>query len=1065
MLDFQAHPFHGVRFALFGFDPIKHEQVRSKLLSLGGVDAGQYGANCTHVIVDKLVYDDPVCIAATTDGKTLINSLWVDHSLDVGMPVDVSSIMYRPVKDLNGIPGAKDFVMCLTGYQRHDRDDIMTLVSLMGAQFSKPLVANRVTHLICYKFEGEKYELAKRIKKIKLVNHLWLEDCLKAWKILPEESYSKSGYELEMEAEAKDSQEEAPELDAKPTRVSPRNLQNKSPVNQNTPIIVSRLPNAEPAALSIIGNNKDVMPLLKSEMNSDQAIKPNYSNQMHQLKKKCGIDDVGGPKFIEDRPPNTEPTALSNIGNNNDVTPPQKSEMNSDQAIKLKARCGIDDVGALKSNNLLDQQLKLDDDNDAKLSGFCYSRKTPRKSRLSLHLAGESKEDCGKDDVSCVPLEAPRKGTDLPDEVGLNCSLFPKRKMNGNIDFSPPRSKFQRLNSSAEKTPASLNSSFEMGKEASFIPEKRLVENSSPISRSLTKDLVDGGDPMSSDVPATSVTKEKDACHDQKHNADVIKSKSPMLDASKSPMLDATHVLDPCLGKSTRKASTKKTLGSRRSKLNGANPAIQVQVGGSLSLTKNSTRENASFLSVPEIGAVVSPANLADAFRGETVVSPRDHVNAAADLQMNDVLHSARKAYDNAQSELEKLGNEGKADEAGVPTAAAEENAKGTTEIQQKTGICNEKPGPGASGSEGGPTNHKRAEKRKPRPASTRVLEPKTPVGGIGKRKRVLQSSDNTSHGMTSGKKLQPTLGKENENQPVVDNKRDMILKDGKQIGSSSAKSRKTTKKSTKMSGSGNSPLQSGHLSGIVTKEPAWFILSGHRLQRKEFQRVIKTLKGKLCRDSHQWSYQATHFIVPGPIRRTEKFFAAVASGCWILKTDYLSASNEAGKLLPEEPYEWHKNGLSEDGAINLEAPRKWRIMKERTGHGAFHGMRIVIYGDCIVPSLDTLKRVVKAGDGTILATSPPYTRFLKSEVDFAIVSPGITRVDPWVQEFLRHEIPCVLTDYLVEYVCKPGYPLEKHVLYNTQNWAARSFTKLASYSEIAVEAPGSPDNKVSNGE
>lgn len=29
-----------------------------------------------------------------------------------------------------------------------------TMVGLMGAEFSKPLVANKVTHLICYKFEG-----------------------------------------------------------------------------------------------------------------------------------------------------------------------------------------------------------------------------------------------------------------------------------------------------------------------------------------------------------------------------------------------------------------------------------------------------------------------------------------------------------------------------------------------------------------------------------------------------------------------------------------------------------------------------------------------------------------------------------------------------------------------------------------------------------------------------------------------------------------------------------------------------------------------------------------------
>lgn len=64
-----------------------------------------------------------------------------------------------------------------------------------------------------------------------------------------------------------------------------------------------------------------------------------------------------------------------------------------------------------------------------------------------------------------------------------------------------------------------------------------------------------------------------------------------------------------------------------------------------------------------------------------------------------------------------------------------------------------------------------------------------------------------------------------------------------------------------------------------VKTEPSWYILSGHRFQRKEFQQVIRRLKGKCCRDSHQWSYQATHFIAPDPIRRTEKFFAAAASG------------------------------------------------------------------------------------------------------------------------------------------------------------------------------------------
>ncbi|MED6118909.1 hypothetical protein PIB30_007071 [Stylosanthes scabra] len=188
---YPSEVFHGVHFVLFGFSPNDETQVRFKLVNGGAVDEGKYSGSCTHVIVDKIPYDDPVCIAARNDGKTVVTKLWVEHSSDIAMPVDTASVMYRPLKDLNGIPGAKNLVVCLTGYLRQDRDDIMTMVDLIGATFLKPLVANKVTHLVCYKFEGEKYELAKRMGTIKLVNHRWLEDCLKCWELLPEENYNK----------------------------------------------------------------------------------------------------------------------------------------------------------------------------------------------------------------------------------------------------------------------------------------------------------------------------------------------------------------------------------------------------------------------------------------------------------------------------------------------------------------------------------------------------------------------------------------------------------------------------------------------------------------------------------------------------------------------------------------------------------------------------------------------------------------------------------------------------------------------------------------------------------
>jgi topoisomerase (DNA) II binding protein 1 len=80
--------------------------------------------------------------------------------------------------------------------------------------------------------------------------------------------------------------------------------------------------------------------------------------------------------------------------------------------------------------------------------------------------------------------------------------------------------------------------------------------------------------------------------------------------------------------------------------------------------------------------------------------------------------------------------------------------------------------------------------------------------------------------------------------------------------------------------------------------------------------------------------------------------FVSLLNKRWILKPDYLTACNEAGKFLEEEPFEWHGHGLNSSETISLDAPRKWRQQKQCTGHGAFYGMQIVIYGECIAPTL-----------------------------------------------------------------------------------------------------------------
>lgn len=79
-------------------------------------------------------------------------------------------------------------VATVTGYVGIERFNIIKLISKAGASYVGSMNQS-TTHLICWKYEGRKYELAKRLE-IKIVNHQWVEDCIKKGRRLPEYSYT-----------------------------------------------------------------------------------------------------------------------------------------------------------------------------------------------------------------------------------------------------------------------------------------------------------------------------------------------------------------------------------------------------------------------------------------------------------------------------------------------------------------------------------------------------------------------------------------------------------------------------------------------------------------------------------------------------------------------------------------------------------------------------------------------------------------------------------------------------------------------------------------------------------
>lgn len=143
------------------------------------------------------------------------------------------------------------------------------------------------------------------------------------------------------------------------------------------------------------------------------------------------------------------------------------------------------------------------------------------------------------------------------------------------------------------------------------------------------------------------------------------------------------------------------------------------------------------------------------------------------------------------------------------------------------------------------------------------------------KEKNVLLPRSKTRVSTAAASNVGSSVEVEKENRPVADEGQTSSPGGVK----SSLKSMKVPMKNKIVGNVNSNPTILGKSLNKLKDEPLWFILSGHRLQRKEFQLVVRRLKGRLCRDSHQWSYQATHFIAPHPIRRTEKFFAAAASG------------------------------------------------------------------------------------------------------------------------------------------------------------------------------------------
>ncbi|XP_027154369.1 uncharacterized protein LOC113754212 [Coffea eugenioides] len=86
------------------------------------------------------------------------------------------------------IKGMENVVATVTGYTGLERFNLIKLISLAGGNYVGRM-SRSVTHLVCWKYDGTKYKLARQFETL-VVNHQWIEDCIKEGRRLPEDPYT-----------------------------------------------------------------------------------------------------------------------------------------------------------------------------------------------------------------------------------------------------------------------------------------------------------------------------------------------------------------------------------------------------------------------------------------------------------------------------------------------------------------------------------------------------------------------------------------------------------------------------------------------------------------------------------------------------------------------------------------------------------------------------------------------------------------------------------------------------------------------------------------------------------